>query len=316
MLENLKIEKKIPLFLITGFLGSGKTTLLKQFIDYQSEDLKIGIVQNEFAPANVDGITLRESGKPYEILEVNKGSVFCVCLLSDFIKSLATFLVDKSPDVLIIEASGLSDPIAIAEMLQAGEIRDKVFLSHIWCIIDAENYFKVRKIQSGRVEHQVRIADTVLINKADLQENTGTIKEDIQKINPYAKIKSATYCNIGLEKIPEFNKIKPVALQQQDQNKSFESCGRPDIQSAVLRTTKKISREGLERFLRDYAPKTFRLKGFAVLETDEVVAVQSTFANFEIKETSNKFSGTMLIAMGDDVNIAEMNREFKKQVKK
>jgi G3E family GTPase len=217
--------------------------------------------------------------------------------------------------VLVIETSGLSDPIAIAEMLQAAELRDKVYLSHIWCIIDAENYFKIRKIQSARVEHQIRIADTVLINKSDLQEKTGDIMEDIKKLNPYAKTKPTTYCNIELGEIPEFNKVKPVALQQQEANKSFESCGRPDIQSAVLRTTKKISRKGLENFLKYYAPKTYRLKGYVMLKDDVVVAVQSTFGNFEVRGTGNTFSGTMLIAMGEDVNIAEMNREYKKQLK-
>jgi G3E family GTPase len=155
----------------------------------------------------------------------------------------------------------------------------------------------------------------VLVNKADLQEDTMAIEEDIKKLNPYANIKTTTHCNVELEKIPEFNNTKPLALQQQEANKSFESCGRPDIKSAVLRTTKTVSREGLESFLKSYTPKTYRLKGYVMLKDDIVVAVQSTFGNFEIRETTNTFSGTMLIAMGEDVNIAEMNREYKKQLK-
>ena len=101
---------KTPFFLITGFLGSGKTTFLKMITTQFGNKLRIGIVQNEFAPGAVDGTELKNSGSSFEILEVNNGSVFCVCLLGSFIKSLSEFVETHQPDMLFLEASGLSDP--------------------------------------------------------------------------------------------------------------------------------------------------------------------------------------------------------------
>src|SRR6056297_2750368 len=126
---------KIPFFLITGFLGSGKTTLLKQVLNKHADNSKIAIIQNEFAPASIDGTDLKHTGKHFEILEINKGSVFCVCLLSDFINSLSCFVDEHQPDAVFLEASGLADPIAIIELLQSPKLRNKLYLAHSWCII-------------------------------------------------------------------------------------------------------------------------------------------------------------------------------------
>ena len=70
----------IPLHLINGFMGSGKTTFLMHYLDTFSEERKIGVIQNEFSPTNVDGEIIRQHNKTYQILEINNGSVFWVCL--------------------------------------------------------------------------------------------------------------------------------------------------------------------------------------------------------------------------------------------
>ena len=113
----------IPFFLVTGFLGSGKTTFLKTIINNNINERKIAIIQNEFAPANIDGEDLKQLGKPFDILEINNGSVFCVCLLGEFITALKAFIETENPDLVILESSGLSDPIAISEILQSEKIK-------------------------------------------------------------------------------------------------------------------------------------------------------------------------------------------------
>ena len=96
--------KKIPFYLVTGFLGSGKTTLIKQFIGSYADLKKIAIIQNEFAEVNIDSRDLRETRKSFELLEMNNGSVFCVCLLGSFVYSLASFIEEHHPDLIILEA--------------------------------------------------------------------------------------------------------------------------------------------------------------------------------------------------------------------
>src|SRR5664280_2735232 len=96
----------IPLQLVTGFLGSGKTTFLKNYLNEFSGSRRIGIIQNEFSELNVDRIQLEQNNPGFEILEVNNGSVFCVCLLGSFVDSLSEFIDQVHPDELIMEASG------------------------------------------------------------------------------------------------------------------------------------------------------------------------------------------------------------------
>ncbi|MCK5370457.1 MAG: GTP-binding protein, partial [Cyclobacteriaceae bacterium] len=57
--------RQIPFFLVTGFLGSGKTTFLKRILKKYATEKKIAIIQNEFAPANIDGAELKREGKKF-----------------------------------------------------------------------------------------------------------------------------------------------------------------------------------------------------------------------------------------------------------
>ena len=89
--------QKIPFHIISGFLGSGKTTFLNKIIENYSDKYKLGIIQNEFAPANIDGTILKKSEKNFDLLEINNGSVFCVCLMGDFVRSLEKFIDNTTP---------------------------------------------------------------------------------------------------------------------------------------------------------------------------------------------------------------------------
>ena len=132
---------KIPFILVTGFLGSGKTTFLKKALS-KIHDRKIAVVQNEFAPANIDGIELKNEVGDFHLLEINNGSVFCVCLLSNFIASLSRFVDECQPDMVFMEASGLSDPIAIAQLFDDHALRDRLYLSGVWTIVDCSVLLK------------------------------------------------------------------------------------------------------------------------------------------------------------------------------
>ena len=294
---------KIPFHIISGFLGSGKTTFLKRIIEKYAGEYKIGIIQNEFAPANIDGAELRKSGKDFNLLEINNGSVFCVCLLGDFVRSLEKFIDEYQPDILIIEASGLSDTTSIAEVISAGSLAGKIYLASNWCVVDAQNFAKTG-LMKQRVFHQIRMADVVVINKTDLVE-TGidSIRAEIKKNNPFAKIRETTFCNIDFE------------LGNSAVNKFYfgeiKSLSRPSVNSMVIKSGRKLSRISLEFFLNDWAPKAYRIKGFVNLKEGKTAAVQCTFNTVEIVEIANDFHPTELIAISDQFTLREWNRAFK-----
>jgi len=295
--------QKIPFHIISGFLGSGKTTFLKRIIEQTASKRKIGIIQNEFAPANVDGAELKKSGEDFQLLEINNGSVFCVCLLGNFTRSLEKFIDEHQPDTVIIEASGLSDTTSISEVISAGSLSEKIYLASNWCIVDAQNFAKVG-LMKQRVMHQLRMADIVVINKTDLAKNSiPQISEEIKKINPFAEIKHSTFCNIyfelGTSAISKFyfGEVKTMP--------------RPDVNSMVVKTSKTVTRQALRQFLEEWSPKAYRIKGF-VKTTDGVsVAVQCTFDSVEIVEVEDDYHPTELIALSDQFTLKEWYKSFK-----
>ena len=302
----MSIQNKIPFHIISGFLGSGKTTFLKKIIADHSSNLKIGIIQNEFAPASIDGAILKNTGNEFSLLEMNNGSVFCVCLLGDFVRSLTKFIDDFHPEILIIEASGLSDTTAVAEIISAGPLAEKIYLASNWCIVDALNFQKTGMMKQ-RVKHQIRMADIIIINKTDLVGNgLETVKSEIIKINPFARISETSYCNIGFE------------MDSQPVGKFYlsntESLNRPEIHSMVIKTGRKITGTSLQSFLNEWAPKAYRIKGFANLAENRTVAVQCSFGSVEISDVENSFHPTELVALTDQFTLSEWNKSFREKV--
>jgi G3E family GTPase len=294
---------KIPFFLVTGFLGSGKTTLLKRYLESYSHTRKIAVIQNEFAEVNIDSHELKKTGKSFEILEMNNGSVFCVCLLGDFIRSLNEFISEHHPDVLILEASGLSDPVSICQVLSAPALKNRVWLAHIYTIIDALNFGKTLQRVSRNLR-QIRVADTVIINKCDLAiDSIPEIESRVKKINPFAHIEKTSFCEIIFSEKFQF---RPAVFML---NNSPEPEGRPDIDSVVIKTTKVISQFNLLHFIDQLTCDTFRIKGS--VKTDKGgFSIQSSFEHTDILEISDYSDPTELIILGPDLNCKSLQKRF------
>lgn len=303
---------QIPFFLVTGFLGSGKTTFLKRTLR-NHQGAKIGIIQNEFAPSNIDGTDIRQDFDNFKILEINNGSVFCVCLLSDFMSSLCSFVDEYQPDMLFLESSGLADPIAITQMLEFKELKKRIYLSRVWTIIDSAQFLSQKKLVT-RLEHQVRIADVLVMNKTDLSNETqlAELEKTIKLLNPFAEIIKTSFCAMDIDlgeiimKTTQTNAEKTREINQQ-----FESCERPDVGVGVLKTTKAITEENLKTFIGIYADKTIRIKGFAKLINRKCMAVQSSYGEVDFKHAKCHDGPTEIIAIGDDFDLSEFSRSYR-----
>lgn len=312
-------NNKVPFYLVTGFLGSGKTTFLKQVLESYGDTRKIAIVQNEFAPASIDGTDLKQVSKPFEILEINNGSVFCVCLLSDFKTSLSAFIREHKPDAIFLEASGLADPIAVTEVLQADELRDLMYLSYIWTVVDVPNFMKMKTLVK-RITHQVRVADRIILNKTDLGDSAliAQVGEAVRKENPFAEITEASYCHFDFDKdvfAGEAGLIERLGVtvkkEESTELETENACGRPEIGFGVLKSVKKISRQNLELFIHDFVNSTYRMKGYVLLDDGRVLAVQTTFDQVRFEEINGYEGNTELIAMGDMFNLSDFSKKFK-----
>ncbi len=280
----------IPLHLVTGFLGSGKTSFLKHYLNAFGQLRKIAIVQNEFSPVNIDGRELSTTSH-YRLLEINNGSAFCVCLLGSFIQSLATFIEEVQPDELLMEASGLSDPIGVGQIFQSPQLKGKVFLHHLWCVIDAQNFDRLAALRF-RMEHQLQIADTIVVNKTDLAgEKIHGVVETIKKLNPFAQILCGSFAQIDLNTVKKALTFLPAGDQS--------SAGRPNLDSLVIKTTRKITRAGLDTFIATIKEKCIRCKGFVNLREEKTLFVQGVFDDYSITEVAQTNRPSELILIGN-----------------
>lgn len=302
----------IPLYIITGFLGSGKTTFLKHILDRYADEKKIGIIQNEFAPLSLDAVELKRSDKSFELMQVNRGSVFCVCLLADFKTGLRDFVEKHQPDAVFLEASGLSDPIAVVEILQANELQDRVHLARLWTIVDASSFLMLEKANL-RLTHQVRVADVVVINKEDkaADEEMERIRERIQSIHPLTKIIQSSFCQIDVN--PFESDDMPIAVSEKSALSKFKPLGRPDSTTAVVKSAKKISRHALDLFLQEQTPKAYRIKGHVQLD-DSSVMVQCTLGDITIVPLDHYVGPTELVAIGPEINAREFSKRFRELI--
>ena len=280
----------IPLHLVNGFLGSGKTTFLLQYLHTFGPQRKIGVIQNEFSAAGIDGKLVERQGNAYQILEINNGSVFCVCLLGGFISALSSFIDDYNLDEIIMEASGMSDPVSIGQIFQAAQLRSKVYLGYCWTIVDAQNFHKVQAIRS-RVEHQIRIADTVIVNKCDLAgHEIDALLTIVKKINPFARVLQSTFARIDLGEEKNQFKFFPV----------FETreSPRPDLLSLVIKSNRIITVERLNEFVASAKGDFIRFKGFANINNGQKYAIQGVFDDYTLNQVAWFPGPTEMVGIG------------------
>ena len=240
------------LYLITGFLGAGKTTFLHKFAG-AFPDRKIALVINEFGQTDMDATLLADL--KIELTEINNGSIFCACKLEQFEHAIRSILNTNRPELIFVEASGLSDPTAVRGIFQPGAFPDLEYVGAI-CLVDAVRFHKV--YQTARVcRMQLAISDLVLINKTDLAD-----REQIDAITAIALAQKPA------RPVHEtsFGSFEPCWLEQMEHPQTDSEPSEGHIKDINLQdltlTVSGFDRNSLEAFLRMFAEDTYRIKGF------------------------------------------------------
>ena len=175
--ENIVSKTNIPITIISGFLGSGKTTLLNHILTNQ-KGIKTAVLVNEFGEIGIDNELIIKTEE--EMIELSNGCICCSINgeLVEAIEKLINF--NKNLDYIIIETTGLADPLPVAMTLLGSELRDQTRLDSIITLIDAENFNDVA-LESAIGRSQVIYGDILLLNKCDLVTNK-KIEETIAKL--------------------------------------------------------------------------------------------------------------------------------------
>ncbi|MGI0486171.1 CobW family GTP-binding protein [Pantanalinema rosaneae CENA516] len=154
----------LPVTIITGFLGSGKTTLLNHILTNQ-QGVKTAVLVNEFGEIGIDNeliITTED-----DMVELSNGCICCT-INNDLVNAVYKVLERKDAvDYLVVETTGLADPLPVALTFLGTELRDMTRLDSIITVVDAEN-FSLDLFNSQAALSQITYGDIILLNKADL----------------------------------------------------------------------------------------------------------------------------------------------------
>lgn len=241
------------LYLITGFLGAGKTTFLHKFVRL-FPDQKIALIINEFGKNGVDGALLQDL--EIALTEIDNGSIFCACKLEQFEDALLDILEQK-PDLIFVEASGLSDPTAVKSILGREVYRELEYAGAI-CLVDGVRFHKV--YQTARVcRMQLAISDMILINKADkaTREQMDAITTVVKAQRPGRPVHETEFGYFEREWLAELE--QPVS----DDDKEIHTKD-ITLQKLAL-TVGGFDQKALVSFLKMFAEDTYRVKGFVSL---------------------------------------------------
>lgn len=245
------------LYVVTGFLGAGKTTFLKKFIRL-FEGQRLHIIVNEYGKEGIDGLLLQEMGTVLD--EINNGSIFCSCRLDKFEEVLGKALAAE-PDVIIIEASGLSNPVNVRKIMSQKEKFPGLDYMGSICLLDAKRFHKVYETASV-VKKQISISDIILINKTDLaaEEELQEVHRIIGDHRPDIPVFETSFGQIRDEWLETMKKPVLTPEKQEMQTKDIT------LRSYVLTIGENFSAYELEKFVEMFLPDTYRVKGFVRLE--------------------------------------------------
>lgn len=248
------------LYVFTGFLGSGKTTLLSELMR-KLDGRRIGVIQNEFGKLGIDGDILRRDG--IEMVELNRGSIFCVCLKLKFVEALAE-MAEKDFEYLFVESSGIGDPSNVDEILSVvREVKGRDYdFRGVICLVDAVNFLD-QVSDEETVNRQLKHCHLAVISKSDLvsPERLETLEEKIREINPMCRIEYSVNGDLD----PAFMEDDLMKYQWAE---GEETTNGPENKPKTLTMNfgQPIPAGKFERFIDAIHDKIYRVKGFAPVE--------------------------------------------------
>ena len=323
---------QVKIILLTGYLGAGKTTLLNHILANR-QGIRAAVIVNDIGEVNVDAGLVREGGLAQDIIPLTNGCICCT-LSDDLARQLNGIAESGEFDYIVIEASGICEPIPIAytisQFCDAREGAAPLALDNIVCVVDCARMFDEfnggRALADGVVDEddveslliqQIEFCTTLILNKTDTvtPDQIAELRAIVRSLQKDAVIVEAQRGEVDLDELLDTGRFSfmdaynsAVWADAMDHPEEHEN---PEVleygfSTFVYDRRRPMDLEALGELARDWPKEIVRAKGivWAAQDPDERYLFEQ--AGGQISATG---TGPFVAAMPEDQRAAEFQAD-------